>query len=85
MTSTTIIRKNIDSVYRAEFNRLLIKGDKFDIDWSQITFLKFIFQKDKPKNSDITSLSGHVNFKYKDTVYVMFGLEAMEINLRLQN
>ena len=69
--------KSADSNYRAQFNRLLKKGDKLGIDWTQITFLKFVFHKDKPKNSDKTFLSGHVNFKYKETVYVLFGLEAM--------
>ncbi len=72
--------KSADSNYRVEYNRLLKNGEKAGIDWTQITFLKFIFHKDKPKDSDKTFLDGHINFKYKDTVYVLFGLEAMEIN-----
>ncbi len=71
--------KSADSNYRAEFNRLLKKGDKLGIDWTQITFQKSVFHKDKPKSSDNTFLSGHINFKYKDMVYVLFGLEAMGI------
>ncbi len=71
--------KNVDSSYKAEFNRLLKKGDKLGVDWTQITFLKLVSHKNKSKNSNKTFLSGYINFKYQDTIYVLFGLEAMEI------
>jgi hypothetical protein len=78
MKAMASFEKTADSNYRAEFNRILIKGNEIGIDWTQITFLKFVFQADKPENSNITFLSGHINFKYKDSVYVLFGLEAAE-------
>ena len=72
--------KGIDSAYKSKFNRLLTKGDKLNIDWTQILFLKFTPKKDKPKNSDMTFLSGRIHFKYQGSVYILSALEALEIN-----
>jgi hypothetical protein len=72
--------KKIDSAYESEFNRLLKEGDSLNIDWTQITFLKFTFKKSKPKNSDKIMLSGFINFRYEDSVYRLSVLGAMKIN-----
>jgi len=69
-----------DIKFQMEFNRLLNKGVKLDIDWTQIKRAKFVFKEDKPVNSDKKSLSGHLNFIYKDTIYVIFGIEAIELS-----
>jgi hypothetical protein len=66
--------------YRKEFDRLISKGEKLGIDWAQIKKSKFIFKDDKPTNSDKKSLSGHLNFIYQDTTYVIFGIEAIELS-----
>ena len=65
--------------FQMEFNRLLNKGVKLGIDWTQIKKAKFVFKDDKPVNSDKKSLSGHLNFIYKNTTYVIFGIEAIEL------
>ena len=69
-----------DIKFQMEFNRLLNKGVKLDIDWTQIKRAKFVFKEVKPVNSDKKSLSGHLNFIYKDTIYVIFGIEAIELS-----
>jgi hypothetical protein len=69
-----------DLQYRKDFERLLRKGEKLGIDWTQIKRGKFVFKDDKPVNSDKKSLSGHLNFTYKNTTYVFFGIEAMELS-----
>ena len=69
-----------DSTYQAEFKRILQKGEKLGIDWSQAKFSNFLFQTDKAANSSKTSLSGHINFTCKGTTYVLFGLEATELS-----
>jgi hypothetical protein len=69
-----------DIKFQMEFYRLLNKGVKLGIDWTQIKRAKFVFQEDKPVNSDKKSLSGHLNFIYKDTTYVIFGIEAIELS-----
>ena len=66
--------------FKKEFDRLLNKGMKLGIDWAQIRKSKFVFRDDKPVNSDKKSLSGHLNFIYKDTTYVIFGIEAIELS-----
>jgi hypothetical protein len=65
--------------FQKEFNRLLNKGVKLGIDWTQIKKSKFVFKEDKPIDSDKKSLSGHLNFIYKGTTYVIFGIEATEL------
>jgi len=78
-----IERKFADSAdikFQMEFNRLLNKGVKLDIDWTQIKRAKFVFKEVKPVNSDKKSLSGHLNFIYKDTIYVIFGIEGIELS-----
>jgi hypothetical protein len=75
-----IFEDSADLQYRKEFERLLNKGEKLGIDWKQIKKGKFIFKDGKPVNSDEKSLSGHLNFIYKDTTYVFFGIEAIELS-----
>lgn len=69
-----------DIQFQKEFNRLLNKGVKLGIDWTQIKRAKFVFKEDKPVNSDKKSLTGHLNFIYKDTTYVIFGIEAIQLS-----
>ena len=69
-----------DLYYRKDFERLLNKGEKLGIDWTLIKKSTFVFKTDKTVNSDKKSLTGHLNFKYKDTTYVFFGIEAIELS-----
>ena len=66
--------------YRKVFERLLNKGLKLGIDWTQIIKSDFIFKDDKPINSDIQTLGGHLNFTYKETTFVIFGIEAVKLS-----
>jgi len=72
--------KERDSAFKKEFNRIIEKGEELGIDWIQVSFSKFVFQTDNPSNSSKTSLSGHINFTYKGTTYVLFGVEATELS-----
>lgn len=65
---------------RKEFDRLISKGEKLGINWTKIEVSKFVFKNDKPTNSDKKALSGHLNFIFKDTTYVIFGIEATELS-----
>jgi len=69
-----------DTEYRKEFERLIGKGEKLGINWTEIKESKFVFKNDKPTNSNKKSLSGYVNFTFKDTTYVIFGIEATELS-----
>lgn len=53
---------------------------KLGINWTEIKKAKFIFKEAKPINSEKKSLSGHLNFIYNDTTYVIFGIEAIELS-----
>jgi hypothetical protein len=66
--------------YRKEFDRLLNKGEKLGINWTQIKKANFIFKEDMPVNSKQKSLSGHLNFSCNDTAYVIFGIEATKLS-----
>jgi hypothetical protein len=66
--------------YRKEFDRLISKGLKLGIDWTVVKKAKFVFKDNQPINSTIRSLSGHLNFIYKDTTYVIFGIEALKLS-----
>jgi hypothetical protein len=69
-----------DIHYKQEFDRLLNKGIKLGIDWTQIKKDTFVFELGTRVNSDKKSLSGHLNIKFKDTLYVIFGIEAEELS-----
>jgi len=69
-----------DSQYRKEFERLLNKGVKLGIDWTKIRKGKFVFKEANAVNSYKKSLSGHLNFLYNDSTYVIFGIEAIELS-----
>jgi hypothetical protein len=69
-----------DSTYQAEFKRILEKGEKLGIDWTQVQFTNFVFRADKAVNSSKTSLTGHINFVCKGSTYILFGVEAMELS-----
>ena len=66
--------------FRHGFERLIQKGEKLGIDWSQITISRFVFEESKPKNSNKTYLSGHLNFLHHDTTFVIFGIEAIKLS-----
>ncbi|MBS1655661.1 MAG: hypothetical protein JSU05_12495 [Bacteroidetes bacterium] len=69
-----------DTENRKQFDRLIRKGEKLGIDWAKIKESKFVFENGKPTNSDKKSLSGHLNFIYNDSAYVIFGIEATELS-----
>jgi hypothetical protein len=69
-----------DVQYAKAFGKLLDKGAKLGIDWTQIRKDKFIFSEDKPSNSNKQSLTGHLNFIYKDSVYIFWGVEAIKLS-----
>lgn len=71
--------KEADSTFRAEFNRIIRKGESLGIDWAHVDFSDFIYKADKPVNSSKTSLNGHLNFTYNGSTYVLFGIEALEL------
>ena len=69
-----------DVHYGGEFRRLLDKGKNIGIDWTQIKKVKFVFNEQKPSNSDNTWLSGHLNFSFKDSSYTFFGIEGIRLS-----
>jgi hypothetical protein len=75
-----VFTDSADIEFQNEFNRLLNKGIKLGIDWAQIRKAKFVFKEDMPVNSGKKSLSGHLNFIYNDSIYVIFGIEATELS-----
>jgi hypothetical protein len=75
-----IFADSADLKYRKEFERLLKKGEKLSIDWTKIKKDTFVFKVDEPVNSNKKALTGYLNFTYKNTVYVFFGIEAMELS-----
>ena len=66
--------------FQKDFDRLLNKGIKLGVNWAHIRKAKFIFNEDTPQNSRKKTLHGHLNFTYKDTTYVIFGIEAMQLS-----
>jgi len=67
-----------DIQIQKDFDSLIIKGVNLGIEWTQIKKAKFVFKVDKPIDSDKKTLTGHLNFIYKDTTFVLFGIEAIE-------
>lgn len=68
-----------DSTYKAQFTRILNKGEQLGIDWKDVVFSDFIYKADKAVNSSKSSVSGHLNFTCKGKTYVLFGIEATEL------
>ena len=69
-----------DDSYKKEFDRLIAKGNKLSVDWTKIEQAKFVYEADKPVNSTLRSLSGHLNFKCGNKTFVLFGIEALLFN-----
>jgi hypothetical protein len=72
--------KEADSKYKNDFDRILQKGESFGIDWADVKFSNFIFQKDFPSNYSKASVIGHVNFTFNENPFVLLGLEATEFS-----
>jgi hypothetical protein len=65
---------------RKDFDRLLSKGVKLGVDWTQVKKAAFVFNEDTPENSGKKTLHGHLNFTYKHTTYVIFAIEAIQLS-----
>lgn len=72
--------KEVDSTFKTAFDSLTKEGNIIGIDRTEVKFKKFAYRTDNPANFSKTILRGYINFTYKDTTYVLFGLEALELS-----
>ncbi len=74
----TLFMDTAENKNRMEFERLIKKGEKIGIDWTNIRKSDFIFREDSVTNPDRRSMGGFLNVISNKTHYVIFGIKAID-------
>jgi len=72
-------KRESDSTYHAEFNKLINQADSVGVKWKEASFVKFEFVSAYPDNFSRKYLNGDIHFSCGKSSFIVGGIEGVEL------